>query len=91
VKHGYMVFWSDNNGCECPMTADPECEGALHAGSGDPIVFASRGDARKAIQISTYYNRMLMLQGKVWNEDFTMFGGGCVRIRRVVFEAGGAK
>jgi len=69
---GFIVVYDDDSGCYASMTWCPDCEGALeYAGpKDDVIVFPTRALARRAIDISSCYARLLKAQGKVHNTDF---------------------
>lgn len=77
----FIVVWDDEMGICAPMGWDADCDGAIHAaiGSQPVALFASRAEARKAIRISTAYQRLLREQGKPVNEDF-LAGAKCLRI-----------
>lgn len=71
----FVVIYDDENGITCPMQWDDECEGALSCwwGSGKLATFASRKDARSAINVSAKFAALRKAQGKPENTDFTEF------------------
>lgn len=79
VRHGlvrlFVVIYDDENGTTCPMQWDADCEGALVCwwGSGKLATFASRKDARAAINVSAKFAALRKAQGKPENTDFTEF------------------
>lgn len=69
---GYIVMYDDNDeGYVMPMGDDPDCEGAIQLIGPAASVFATRADARKAIEISVRKARLDEAQGKPVNTDFT--------------------
>lgn len=80
VRH-YVVLWDDNMGVCCPMGWDADCAGAICCLDKSVAIFASRKDARKAIDISTKYALLCKSQGKPVNLDFL---GECRKNLRVV-------
>jgi hypothetical protein len=71
----FIVLYDDEGGIQCPMMHDPDCEGALCAWCRPHRIatFASRKDARTAINISTKFAQLEKAQGKLENTDFTVF------------------
>jgi hypothetical protein len=77
----FMIFW--NNGDYCwPMGKDPDCDGAVHVDESEPVIFASRKDAEKAIRISKANAQLRKAQGLPVNTDF-IDDLHCVKIVRV--------
>ncbi len=67
----YIVLYDDQMGVCWPMGPDDGCDGAICAmQSGKVATFSSRAAARKAIQVSAAYAKLLKAQGKPANEDF---------------------
>lgn len=68
----FMVIWDDDQGLRCPMTWEPNCEGALCGFSfgGKVALFPSRKKAREAIRISVKFAELRQAQGKTPNSDF---------------------
>ncbi len=68
---GCIVVFDDDAGFCMPFRNDPDCEGALCTGGGEPVVmFDNRKDAVKAIRISKKFAELQLAQGKPHNSDF---------------------
>lgn len=78
---GYMVFYDDSGGLCVPFGIDPDTEGAIQV-CREPLLFATRKDAQRAIAISTAAAKLAIAQGKPANTDFTE-GKQYVTIRKV--------
>ena len=82
-KHGklnpivrlFIVIYDDENGLQCPMAFDEDCDGALCAWSFPETIaaFENRKEARNAITISTKFAQLRKSQGRPENTDFTEF------------------
>lgn len=71
----FVVLYDDGGGLQCPMMMDADCEGALTAWwhPNKIATFASRQEARSAINVSTKFAQLCKAQGKPENTDFTEF------------------
>lgn len=79
----YIVVWDDEQGLCCPMSWDPECDGAICGWRDEPVaLFQSRQEARKAIRISAAHARLQVEQGKLKPDgsDFLGAAAKCIRI-----------
>lgn len=68
----FIVVYDDQCGVCVPFGLDDSCEGAIESNSCGPVaLFATRAEARKAVNISTAAAKLAIAQGKPANTDFT--------------------
>ena len=65
-----IVVWDDEMGMCVPMGWDADCAGAICACNRHVAVFASRAEARRAIDISSKFAALCRAQGRPANDDF---------------------
>jgi hypothetical protein len=81
-----IVVFDDEEGVCFPMTADPDCDGALCCGTGPVVVFPDRPAAQRAIRISRACYRLMVEQGQEADYNWSHECRTCIKIRPVVMQ-----